>query len=189
MAKFQDQNIESVDNTVQEDIENEQSMFRTLLNKVPENIRFFASDLVGMDNPAGNEKFSNEGIAVLRDAAVNALDKGKSSMSYQDYPGGEMNFNKNLFSKIQDANFNMRTTIGSANLRINENGDIILTDRFNFNDAKDIKNLSDAKNAVLDIFGEKGLYKKIRKVGTYVGSEEGEGSPIELNLGKYEPKA
>ena len=60
---------------------------------------------------------------------------------------------------------------------------------FNFNDAKDIKNLSDAKNAVLDIFGEKGLYKKIRKVGTYAGSEEGEGSPIELNLGKYDPKA
>ena len=41
--------------------------------------------------------------------------------------------------------------------------DIILTDQFNFNDAKDIKSLSDAKNAVLDIFGEKGLYKKLEK--------------------------
>ena len=35
----------------------------------------------------------------------------------------------------------MRTTIGSANLRIDENGDIILTDQFNFNDAKDVKSL------------------------------------------------
>ena len=110
--------------TIKEDQENEESMFRTLLNKVPENIRFFASDLVGMDSPAGNEKFSDEGIAVLREAAINALDKGKSSMSYEDYPGGEMNFNKDLLAKLQDPNFNMRTTVGSANLRINENGDI-----------------------------------------------------------------
>ena len=175
--------------TIKEDQENEESMFRTLLNKVPENIRFFASDLVGMDSPAGNEKFSDEGIAVLREAAINALDKGKSSMSYEDYPGGEMNFNKDLLAKLQDPNFNMRTTVGSANLRINENGDIILTDQFNFNDAKDIKDLSDAKDAVLDIFGEECLYKKIRKVGTYACSEEGEGSPIELNLGQYDPKA
>ncbi|MDB2405073.1 hypothetical protein N9W19_00035 [bacterium] len=175
--------------TIKEDQENEESMFRTLLNKVPENIRFFASDLVGMDSPASNEKFSDEGISVLREAAINALDEGKSSMSYEDYPGGEMNFNKNLLAKLKDPNFNMRTTVGSANLRINEDGDIILTDQFNFNDAKDVKDLSDAKDAVLDVFGQKGLYKKIRKIGTYAGSEEGEGSPIELNLGKYDPRA
>tara|TARA_R110000765_G_scaffold109975_2_gene201192 strand:+ start:127 stop:660 length:534 start_codon:yes stop_codon:yes gene_type:complete len=171
-----------------EDQQNEKSMFRTLLNKVPANIRFFASDLLGMDSSASNENFSDKGIAVLKEAAINALDQGKSSMSYEDYPGGEMNFNENFLSKLQDPNFNMRTTIGSANLRINENGDIILTDQFNFNDAKDIKSLSDAKNAVLDIFGEEGLYKKIRKIGTYAGSEEGEGSSIELNLGQYNPK-
>jgi len=100
-----------------------------------------------------------------------------------------MNFNKNLLAKLKDPNFNMRTTVGSANLRINEDGDIILTDQFNFNDAKDVKDLSDAKDAVLDVFGQKGLYKKIRKIGTYAGSEEGEGSPIELNLGKYDPRA
>ena len=142
-----------------------------------------------MDSPAGNEKFSDEGIAVLREAAINALDKGKSSMSYEDYPGGKMNFNKDLLGKMADKNFQMRTTVGSANLRIDENGDIILTDQFNFNDAKDIKSLEEAKNAVFDVFGEKGLYKKIRKFSTYAGSEEGEGAPIELNLGKYEPKA
>ena len=83
----------------------------------------------------------------------------------------------------------MATTIGSANIKINDQGEIILTDQFNFNDAKDIKSLEEAKNAVLDVFGEKGLYKKIRKFSTYAGSEEGKGAPIELNLGKYEPKA
>ena len=174
--------------TVKQDKENEKSLFRTLLNKVPANMRFLAADLVGMDKPAGKEQFTEEGLGILKEAATTALDKGKSSMSYEDYPGGEMNFNKNLLAKMADKNFQMRTTIGSANLRINENGDIILTDQFNFNDAKDIKSLEEAKNAVLEIFGEDGLYKKIRKFATYAGSEEGEGTPIEINLGAYQPK-
>ena len=174
--------------TVKQDKENEESLFRTLLNKIPANMRFLAADLIGMDSPAGKEKFTEEGLGILKEAAITALDKGKSSMSYEDYPGGEMNFNKNLLAKMADKNFQMRTTIGSANLRIDENGDIILTDQFNFNDAKDVKSLEEAKNAVLDIFGEKGLYKKIRKFATYAGSEEGEGTPIEINLGAYQPK-
>ena len=175
--------------TVKQDKENEESLFRTLLNKVPANMRFLAADLIGMDSPAGKEKFTEEGLGILKEAATTALDKGKSSMTYEDYPGGEMNFNKNLLAKMADKNFQMRTTIGSANLRIDENGDIILTDQFNFNDAKDVKSLKDAKNAVLEIFGEDGLYKKIRKFATYTGSEEGKGAPIEINLGAYEPKA
>ena len=77
--------------TIKEDQENEESMFRTLLNKVPANMRFLAADLVGMDSKATNEKFTDEGLAILKEAAINALDKGKSSMTYEDYPGGEMN--------------------------------------------------------------------------------------------------
>ena len=174
--------------TVEQDQKDEESLFRTLLNKVPANLRFLAADIVGMDSPAGKEKFTEEGLGILKEAAVNALDKGKSSMTYKDYPGGEMNFNKNLLAKMADKNFQMRTTIGSANLRIDENGDIILTDQFNFNDAEDVNSLKEAKNAVLEIFGEDGLYKKIRKFSKFAGSEEGEGAPIELNLGKYDPQ-
>ena len=174
--------------TVEQDKKDEESLFRTLLNKVPANLRFLAADIVGMDKPAGKEQFTEEGLGILKEAAINALDKGKSSMTYEDYPGGEMNFNKDLLGKMADKNFQMRTTIGSANLRIDENGDIILTDQFNFNDAKDVNSLKEAKNAVLEIFGEDGLYKKIRKFSKFAGSGEGEGTPIELNLGKYDPQ-
>ena len=174
--------------TVEQDKKDEESLFRTLLNKVPANLRFLAADIVGMDSPAGKEQFTEEGLGILKEAAINALDKGKSSMTYEDYPGGEMNFNKNLLAKMADKNFQMRTTIGSANLRIDESGDIILTDQFNFNDAEDVNSLKEAKNAVLEIFGEDGLYKKIRKFSKFAGSGEGEGTPIELNLGKYDPQ-
>ena len=44
--------------TVKQDKENEESLFRTLLNKVPANMRFLAADLIGMDSPAGKEKFT-----------------------------------------------------------------------------------------------------------------------------------
>ena len=54
----------------------------------------------------------------------------------------------------------------------------------NFNDAKDVNSLNDLRKAMIDILGEKGAYNKLRKVGTYFGSPEGEGSPIELNLGQ-----
>ena len=39
-------------------------------------------------------------------------------------------------------------------LTIDANGDIILTDRFNFNDSQDVKDLEDAKNAIFDIRSE-----------------------------------
>ena len=169
-------------------------ILRSLINKIPANVRFVTTDLLGIDTPADNTCFTEDQLKILRDSAVNSLDKGKSSMTYEDYPSGKSDISyqekgiMELANKMMDDEFQMRTTIGAANLTIDANGDIILTDRFNFNDAQDVRDLEDAKNAIFDIFGEKGLYKKIRKVGTYAGSEEGEGSPIELNLGQYKPK-
>ena len=58
--------------TVKQDKENEESLFRTLLNKVPANMRFLAADLIGMDSPAGKEKFTEEGLGILKEAATTA---------------------------------------------------------------------------------------------------------------------
>ena len=46
--------------TIEQDKKDEESLFRTLLNKVPANLRFLAADIVGMDSPAGKEKFTEE---------------------------------------------------------------------------------------------------------------------------------
>ena len=172
----------------------ETGILRSLINKIPANVRFFTTDVLGIDTPADNTHFTEDLLKILRDSAINSLDKGKSSMTYEDYPSGKSDISyqekgiMELANKMMDDEFQMRTTIGAANLTIDANGDIILTDRFNFNDAQDVRDLEDAKNAIFDIFGTDGAYKKIRKVGTYAGSGEGFGAPIELNLGQYKPK-
>ena len=172
----------------------ETGILRSLINKIPANVRFFTTDVLGIDTPADNTYFTEDQLKILKDSAVGALDKGKSSMTYEDYPSGKSDISyqekgiMELANKMMDDEFQMRTTIGAANLTIDANGDIILTDQFNFNDARDIKDLEDAKNAIFDIFGTDGAYKKIRKVGTYAGSGEGKGAPIEINLGQYKPK-
>ena len=169
-------------------------ILRSLVNKIPPNVRFLTADVLGIDTPADNTYFTEDQIKILRDSAVGALDKGKYNITYGDYPSGKTDLSyqeggiMELANKMMDDEFQMRTTIGAANLTIDANGDIILTDRFNFNDAQDVRDLEDAKNAIFDIFGTDGAYKKIRKVGTYAGSGEGFGAPIELNLGQYKPK-
>jgi len=170
-------------------------ILRELINKIPANARFFTTDILGIDTPADNSYFTENQLNILRDSATGALDKGKNSMTYEDYPSGKSDVSyqekgiMELANKMFDDEFQMRTTIGAANLTIDANGDIILTDRFNFNDAQDVRDLNDAKNAIFDILGSKGAYKKIRKIGTYAGSGEGKGAPIEINLGQYNSRS
>ena len=178
--------------------ENE-GFFRTLINKVPANMRFFASDILGIDTPATNKNFTSNQLSIMRDTALNALDNdklkdNKTYIDYENYPSGESDVSyqdkgvMSLASKMLDDEFQMRTTIGGANVTVDEEGDIILTDKFNFNDAQDINDLEDVKNALIDILGTDGAYNKLRKIGTYMGSSYGKGAPIELNLGKYKDK-
>ena len=147
-------------------------ILRELINKIPTNARFFTTDILGIDTPADNSYFTENQLNILRESATSALDKGKNSMTYGDYPSGKSDVSyqekgiMELANKMFDDEFQMRTTIGAANLTIDANGDIILTDRFNFNDAQDVRDLDDAKNAIFDILGSEGAYKKIRKIGT-----------------------
>ena len=78
---------------------------------------------------------------------------------------------------------------------INDQGELVVKDTFDFNDKKDIKSLEDLKFALInmkDAFlgkegfaGTGGLYSLIREGARYVGSGPGEGAPVEINLGKY----
>ena len=152
------------------------NVLKTLFNKLPPNMRLFVSDLMGKDELITNEDFTEEQLNVMRETAEKAINEGKDFLNY----------NKNFIEKMFDPDFQMRTSIGSANIKINDQGEIILTDQFNFNDAKDVNSLNDLYKAAVDIFGADGAYNKFRRIGTYFGSPEGEGAPIELNLGKLD---
>tara|TARA_R110002110_G_scaffold201010_1_gene411844 strand:+ start:711 stop:1238 length:528 start_codon:yes stop_codon:yes gene_type:complete len=169
----------------------ENSIFRKTLNLIPPNIRQFTYDIFG-----GNEDFTEKNLSdsykeELKGIAEQSLGEGKNTISYQDYDQGTIE--KSLFTNLLSKNYNLKTLIGSGKITLNENGEIIVTDKFDFNNAKDINSLADVKEMMSGIvsafqgegdYGSGGLYSALREVGTWLGSNPGEGSDIEINLGK-----
>tara|TARA_R110000824_G_scaffold73848_1_gene187936 strand:- start:163 stop:699 length:537 start_codon:yes stop_codon:yes gene_type:complete len=161
------------------------------INKIPPNIRQFGYDIFGGSGDFTEKDLSDEYKAELKGIVSNALLEGKDTISYEDYEGGTIDRSliKNLFSK----NYNLKTLIGGGKIEINENGEIVVTDKFNYNDAKDIDSLADVKEMFSGIIsaykGEDdkyagGLYSAIREGVKWLGSAPGEGSDININLGK-----
>ena len=85
--------------------------------------------------------------------------------------------------------YNLKTTLGQASIIIDENNNVIIKDRYNFNNAVDIQSVPDLLNAAAIIGYEAGtlkLYGAARTVGTFFGSNDQEGAFIEINLGNYD---
>ena len=92
---------------------------------------------------------------------------------------------------ITNKRFNLKTSLGQAQIKIDTNGNVIIVDRFNFNDAEDIDSVSDFYNMVKDIGGsilQGEFYNAPRKIGKWFGSsdKQKEGRIIEINLGKLD---
>tara|TARA_R100001530_G_C4264487_1_gene141432 strand:- start:12 stop:614 length:603 start_codon:yes stop_codon:yes gene_type:complete len=176
---------------------NYEPVSKKVTNLIPPNIRQFVYDALG-----GKEDFTEKDLSPsykeeLKGIATEALSKGKDKITYADYEGDTMD--KSLIKNIFSKNYNLKTLIGSGKITVNENGEIIVTDKFNFNDAKDLKSLADVKNMFKGImeayqFNEKGygaghgLYSALREFAKYIGSGPGEGSDVIINLGKSDLK-
>ena len=161
------------------------------INIIPPNVRQFTYDIFGGKKDFTEADLSPEYKEELKGIVNNALLKGKDTIGYEDYDSGTIynSLLKNLFSK----NYNLKTLIGGGKIEINENGEIMVTDKFDYNDSKDIKSLSDVKemfSGIISAFqgeGDKyagGIYSAIREAAKYVGSAPGEGSDLKINLGK-----
>jgi hypothetical protein len=172
-------------------LENEQeSGIGSLKNIVPPNIRMFVADLFGSKEKFTEEDLSESDRNLLKEIASGGVDKG--FITYDDY--GVNSINRNLFRNILDDRYNLKTLLGNAKVEINDKGELVVKDEFDFNDKKDIKSLEDLKFALIDMkdafqgkkgYGGGGLYSLIRQGAKYLGSGPGEGAPVEINLGKY----
>ena len=171
-----------------------QPISKRLTKLIPPNIRQFGYDLFG-----GKEDFTEKDLSEsykeeLKGIANTALMKGKDTINYEDYEQGTMD--QSLIKNLMSKNFNLKTLIGTGKITISENGEMIVTDRFNFDDKEDIKSLSDVKDMFSGIvgawkgdeghYGKGGLYSAIREVAKYMGSGTGEGLQVNINLGKYQ---
>jgi hypothetical protein len=173
-------------------LENEQeSGIGSLKNIVPPNIRMFVADLFGSKEKFTEKDLTESDRNLLKEIASGGVDKG--FITYDDY--GVNSINRSLFRNIVDDRYNLKTLLGNAKVEINDQGELVVKDTFDFNDKKDIKSLEDLKFALTnmkDAFlgkegfaGTGGLYSLIREGARYVGSGPGEGAPVEINLGKY----
>lgn len=175
-----------------------ESIFRKALNIIPPNVRQFTYDAFGGKEDFTEEKLSPAYEKELKGIAEKALSEGKDTISYEDYELGTID--KPLILNLLSKNYNLKTLIGAGKVEVNEDGEIIVTDKFDFNNAKDINSLEDVKNAAIeikdaffskgkDVQGGGGLYSALRAAAKYVGSKPGEGSDITINLGKREEAA
>ena len=186
---------------------------------IPSNVRSLVSDIVvekGLVQPINDlfgvdiqtmrtEDFFDAGEldGIRRVVLPLAKKKKKGSATYTDYSGdkagitfagGIPDFIANKLFGDHDENkvaneYIIRTTLGSFNYEVDDRGHVIVTDQFNFNDAKKIQKQFPTdyqKMKHLYEYSQRddvGYYGMIRRYAALYGSEEGKGAKFKIDLG------
>ena len=173
---------------------------QNIQNVVPSNIRALVSDVWVTQTGIGEHKiFTEKNLSskyqdVLKNIVKNNLNNGKNIIEYPDYETtaeGESPYRDvdasvtdlGIIKKMFKPGYNLKTTLGQVSIIIDENNNVIIKDRYNFNDAVDIQSIPDILNAAKDIGFPYGIP---RKIGQLWGSNDQEGAFIEINLGNYD---
>ncbi len=160
---------------------------------IPTNVRQFVYDLFGGSETLTEQDLKEEEKEALRKAALRAQSQGKKAIEYADYGtqvegqnqyadvgggGGALDF----VTKVFDPEYSMKTTVGQARIEKDNEGNTIIVDRYNFNDSDDKFSftglMSGIKRAGFN------PYAQLRNIARELGSGEGEGSEVRINLGK-----
>jgi len=175
-------------------------------NIVPAHMRMFVQDILGLDLDTArtNDFFSEGEINALKDITKRAMTRmggTTGDIDYDlDYASGQSNVSFAGSSlSMADEEGAIQKTLGDFTWRINDKGEVIITDQYNFNDAAKLKkryNTELKKMGHITALGAKaaasmvgfntgvGLYGVLRRIGALYGSEEGQGAKFEINLGK-----
>lgn len=150
---------------------------------IPDNVEFFLKDLIGIEDDYTEEDFGDTTLDSLRTAAQNAIDADRDYIGYGDYDDIQgSSYTDSIFKTISDPDKIAKTTIGAANLGI-EDGNLYLTDMYDFNDAADVSGMGFI-DKIRGVYDETtNPYTGLRALGKYFGSGEGGGSSVKLNLG------
>ena len=120
--------------------------------------------------------------------AKRALEEGRNNITYDDFAtgddvggGGRMTLKK-AYLKFKDPMYSLKTLVGRGTLEINNAGETIIVDRYNFNEPE-ASSMRDYAQKIARVASDP-LYGTFREAGSLFGSNEGEGSYVRLNLGK-----
>jgi len=169
-----------------------------LAEAIPINIRAFVGDLVGDDSKITEKNLSAKEREALRRIALQNQARNKSVIEYADYRTDANNRNQYVDVSPSSSNIDvvgktaaspeyaLKTSLGQAKITTDEDGNTIVIDRYNFNDAKDDFKFDEFMKDVVKA-GMSG-YAQARNLGRYFGSGQGEGAEVEINLGKLNPE-
>lgn len=148
-----------------------------LRSTLPINAAMFAQDLMGNKTPLKREDLNDEEVTALRKATRKANVRGNyGGVDYQDYDTG----NSSLETNLSNPSARMGTTLGRANQVKKSNNSTTLTDTFDYNDDVNEEFSFGKLNKKVKA---KGLYGAIRYTGGLMGSKDGEGAKVDINLG------
>jgi len=169
---------------------------------VPPNLRLMAQDVFktstdGKFDKVFTEKNLNKDyLNLLKGIALDNVKSGKTIINYEDYKSvkdkdiwKDIRFKTKGLPDLSNKRFNLKTTLGRAGIKIDKNNNLIITDRFNFDDSDKVESFSDLARMLKEIGGA-GLrgegYHFVRKIGKWFGSGKGEGQLVRINLGKVD---
>ena len=173
----------------------------------PLNVRALATDLIwGSDGSITEADLSTDELIALKGVVDRNLEAGISSIRYKDYgttkgnnplldvqsnlgPNrGELS-NSEIWDKGKNPYYVLKTTLGRANIETDDNGNVFVVDRYNFNDAAAQANLSISARFSAFIQGVRDAggdpYRQARNIGRYYGSPNGEGPVVRIKIPQF----
>ena len=194
VSKFTDKTL-----TEKDFQETEKFGWRKVVNMIPPNVRLMVNDVFKQstgskfDKVFTEQNLNPEYTSVLKDIALDVLSKGKTNIEYADYKSVEgdnayadVNYTAKGLPDISNKRFNLKTSLGQATIKVDNQGNLIIVDKFNFNDSDSIDSVSDFYQMAKEIGGsalQGEGYNFVRKIGKWFGSPEGEGQNVRINLG------
>ena len=157
---------------------------------LPSNVRQFLYDLSGGTDSFTEKDLKSNERAALKNVVRTAKKRKSSVIEYEDYETTDRGNQyadvggggSSILSKVSDPAYSLKTLIGQAQITKDEQGNTLIVDQYNFNNAaKEFDLFGFSKGVAKSGFS---LYKQARNIGKYFGSGEGEGSPVVINLGK-----
>jgi len=157
------------------------------------------------ERPITEQSMKRSELEALQRAALRAMGGELLSggqIGYDDYgttePGDRYadvggTDNSGVLRKVFDPDYNVKTTLGRARVeRDPDTGEYYVIDQYNFNDRplemSPLSAVVDVVRGTGDYEGRRnqGAYGVLRGLGEAYGSPEGEGSPVNVNIGTLE---
>jgi len=171
-------------------VQNLDDVFRTFDKAigVPLAARQLSSHLLGNNNTVLKEDdLTKKELNALRKVVRDNLKKGKNVIEYNDYGTSKNPYDdvgaqgvsaKGMFDNLQNPFYNLKTTLGQANIVVTPQNDTLVVDQYDFNNAKNNGIIGSGIDLLQQIKSNPNAYGIPRAFGTAFGAESGKGNPV-----------